>query len=139
MTIFGKCALITLVIRNKQEAISSNYGYKKLIAWQKADELARKIYFVTHTFPKSELFGLTSQLRRASLSVPLNIIEGYGRNNRNEFRHFLSITLGSLAETEYLLTFVHQQKFLKDINYKSLIALKEECGRLIWRLYQSQK
>lgn len=56
-------------------------GYKKLLAWQVADKLAREAYRITASLPKAELYGLTSQLRRASLSVPLNIIEGYARNN----------------------------------------------------------
>lgn len=114
-------------------------GYKKLIAWQKADQLAHDVYSLTQTFPRTEIFGLTSQLRRASLSVPANIIEGYARMSRNEFRHFLSITLGSLAEVEYFLDFSYKQKLIKPDSYNSIILLKEECGRLIWKLYQSQK
>ncbi len=82
-----------MVISNKQQAIRGN-GYKDSIAWQKADILAHKSYEISQYFPKSEVFGLTSQLRRAVLSVPLNIIEGYARVNKNEFRRFLSISLG---------------------------------------------
>ncbi len=76
------------------------FGYKKLIAWQKANELAHRVYDLTLTFPKSELFGLISQLQRSALSIPTNIVEGHARNNKNEFKRFLSISLGSLAETE---------------------------------------
>ncbi len=115
------------------------FGYRKLIAWQKADQLAHKVYKVTATFPKAEVFGLTSQLRRASLSVPANIIEGYARNSRNEFRHFLTFTLGSLAEVEYFLNFSLEEKLIDKNNFEEVIGLKEECGRLIWKLYQSQK
>lgn len=114
-------------------------GYKKLIAWQKADLLAHKVYAITTLFPKSELFGLTTQLRRAALSIPANIVEGYARASKNEFRHFLSITLGSLAEVEYFLDFAYKQKFIKEKEFYEILGLKEECGRLIWRLYQSQK
>lgn len=126
------------MISDKQEAISG-IGYRRLIAWQKSDVLAHKIYEVASHFPKNELFGLTSQLRRAALSVPTNIIEGYARASRNEFRHFLSIALGSLAEIGYLLEFSFKQKLVSEKDFQLLIALKEECGRLIWRLYQSQK
>lgn len=115
------------------------FGYKKLIAWQKADLLAHKVYAVTGFFPKSELFGLISQLRRAVLSVPSNIVEGYARGSKNEFHHFLSITLGSLAEVEYFLDFAYKQKFIKEKDYYEILELKEECGRLIWKLYESQK
>lgn len=79
-------------------------GYRKLIAWQFADKLAWEVYKLTDKFPKDELYGLTSQIRRASLSIPLNIVEGHSRNSKNEFRQFLKIALGSLAETEYLLS-----------------------------------
>lgn len=127
------------MISEKQEATSFIVGYKKLIAWQKSDLLAKKVYKVTQDFPKSEVFGLVSQLRRASLSVPANIIEGYSRVNRNEFRRFLSISLGSLAEVEYFLTFSFEQSFIGKDVFQDLLSLKEECGRLIWRLYQSQK
>ena len=73
----GNYAIIPHVISEKQEVTSFIVGYKKLIAWQKSDLLAKKVYKVTQDFPKTEVFGLVSQLRRASLSVPVNIIEGY--------------------------------------------------------------
>jgi four helix bundle protein len=79
--------------------------YKTLIVWQKADELALKVYKLTETFPKKETFGITSQIRRAVLSVPTNIVEGYSRRTKNEFSRFIDIARGSLAETEYLLEF----------------------------------
>lgn len=112
-------------------------GYQKLIAWQKADELAKLIYKLTLGFPKEELFGMTSQLRRAVLSIPLNIVEGYGRNSRKEFHRFLSISLGSLAETGYLIDFAFQMNFIQEKDYKSCTQLKEETGRIIWKFYIS--
>ncbi len=80
-------------------------GYRKLLVWQKADEFAYQVYIVTKTFPKNEIYGVTSQLRRAALSVPMNIVEGYGRQGRNELKYFANIALGSLAEAEYLIDF----------------------------------
>lgn len=124
------------MISDKQQ---ETRGYRKLIAWQKADLLAEKVYEATSNFPKSELFGLTSQLRRATLSVPANIIEGYARNNKKEFHRFLSIALGSLSEVEYFLQFSFKQKFMNQPFFAELMNLKEECGRIIWKLYQSQK
>ena len=127
------------MIRDKQEAISYLFGYKKLIAWQKADLLAKKVYSITREFPQSEMFGLTSQLRRAALSVPANIIEGYARVNKNHFRNFLSIALGSLAEVDYFLSFAFEIKLISGSDYQEVVGIREESGRLIWRLYQSQK
>lgn len=125
------------MISDKQQAIS--LGYKKLIAWQKADHLAKEIYKVTQKFPKDEVFGITSQIRRAALSVPANIIEGYARINKNHFRNFLSISLGSLAELEYFLGFSFEQKYMSKQDFENIQTLKEECGRILWRLFQSQK
>lgn len=125
------------MIGDKQQAIS--LGYKKLIAWQKADQLAKEIYKITQKFPKTEIFGITSQIRRAALSVPANIIEGYARVNRNHFRNFLSISLGSLAELDYFLGFSLEQKYLNKQEFENIIAIKEDCGRILWRLYQSQQ
>lgn len=100
--------------------------------------MARKVYLLTLHFPKDEIFGLTSQVRRAALSVPTNIVEGYARNSKNEFHRFLSIALGSLSETEYLLQFAFQQNYLKKDEYDEVISLKEETGRYVWKLYTSQ-
>jgi four helix bundle protein len=113
-------------------------GYKKLFAWQKADELAHKVYDFTIEFPKEELFSLTSQIRRAALSVAANILEGHARNNKNEFRRFLSIALGSLAEVEYYLEFSLERKYINKRQFNELNTLRESCGKLLWKLYKSQ-
>lgn len=115
------------------------FGYKKLIAWQRADELAHKVYDLTLTFPKNELYGLTSQLQRACLSVPTNIVEGHARNSRKEFHRFLSIALGSLAETEYLLEFAYKRKLIEESKFQVICLLRAETGHIIWKLYISQK
>lgn len=122
----------------KRENTDNIYGYKRLIAWQKADQLVKHIYRITGSFPQSELFGITSQIRRASLSVVLNIVEGYSRNSKNELRRFLSISLGSLAEVGYLLEFSNQQGLITKDTYTDILSLQEECGRIIWKLYQAQ-
>ena len=93
-------------------------GYKKLVVWQKADELAYQIYLATKSFPKEEIYGITSQLRRAALSVPLNIVEGYGRQGKKELKRFINVALGSLAEIEYLLDFSFKLSYLKQKDYK---------------------
>ena len=114
-------------------------GFKKLVAWQIADKLAHLVYDISDSFPKQEFYGVASQLKRAVLSVPLNIVEGYARNSKNEFRRFLKISLGSLAEVGYLLEFSLRRKYLSDENYKKVIVLKDRCGKLLWKLMISQK
>lgn len=122
------------VISNTQNVI----GYKKLLAWEIADEFVNCVYDLTVNFPKDELYSLTSQLRRASLSVPANIIEGHARNNKNEFRHFLSISLGSLAEAGYYLAFALKRKYISASDFDKVESLRARCGQLLWRLYKSQ-
>jgi four helix bundle protein len=112
-------------------------GYKKLIAWKKADELAYKIYRATSNFPKEETFGITSQLRRAALSVPTNLAEGAGRRGKAELKRFTSIALGSLAEVSYLLDFSLRLKYLHQADYEPLQDLCQEAGRILWGFYNS--
>ncbi|RJP28740.1 MAG: four helix bundle protein [Candidatus Omnitrophota bacterium] len=112
-------------------------GYKKLLVWQKADELALQIYLETKRFPKDEIYGVTSQLRRAAISVPTNIAEGSGRQNKSESKQFINISLGSLAETEYLLEFCFRLKYLDEENFNRLEELRNDVGALLWNLYKS--
>lgn len=84
------------------------------------------------------MYGLTSQLRRAALSVVANIIEGHARNSRNEFRHFLSIALGSLSEVEYYLEFSLRRKYLTNSQFDKVEDIRNRCGQLLWKLYKSQ-
>ena len=116
---------------------SQEKGYKKLFVWQRADELAYQIYSMTSNFPKEELYGITSQLRRASLSVPTNIVEGMGRAGRNETKHFMNIALGSLAEVEYLLEFCLRLRLLAEEQFVTLEELRNQVGALLWRFYKS--
>ena len=112
-------------------------GYKKLIVWQKANELAKLVYLETKDFSKTELYGITSQLRRAALSVPLNIVEGYARESKKELKRFLSIALGSLAETEYLIDFSLDLKYLDCESHTKLQDSRQAVGNLLWKFYQS--
>ena len=112
-------------------------GYKKLLVWQKANELAYQAYSESKAFPKNEIYGITSQLRRAAVSVPTNIVEGSGRQNRNEFKQFVNIALGSLEETEYLLEFCYRLQYLNKENYDRLEYLRKEVGCLLWNFYKS--
>jgi four helix bundle protein len=99
--------------------------YKKIRAWQLADELAINIYKVTNEFPKSEIFGLTSQMRRAAVSVPANIVEGAGRNHLKEYLQFLYTAIGSLYELGYYIDFSNRIGYLKDDEFKKLLTQYE--------------
>lgn len=101
-------------------------GYKKLKIWEKAHKLAIEIYRVSKAFPKEELYGLTSQIRRAGFSVPLNIVEGHASNSRKEFLNFLNIANRSLVETEYLLEIVKELNFLNETGYQRLEEMRSE-------------
>jgi four helix bundle protein len=96
------------------------------------DEYAFKIYEITKEFPKDEIYGLTSQLRRAGLSIILNYIEGYARRKKLVYKNFLEISYGSLKETKYLIYFSLKQEYLKKEKYQELDRLGEEIGAMLW-------
>lgn len=107
-------------------------GYEKLKIWEKSHELAKNVYNVTSGFPRSEIYGLTSQLRRSALSVPTNIVEGYARRSKKEFLNFLNIAYGSLNETDYLLRFSFDNKYLSLEEYESVSGIAYEVGSMLW-------
>lgn len=90
-----------------------------------------EIYSITRNFPKDELFGLTSQIRRAAVSVPSNIIEGKARGSNKEFKRFLLVARGSLEETKYQLLLSKDLSYINDDKYKEVLILAEEVGRLL--------
>ncbi len=112
-------------------------GFRKLLVWQRAHQLVLSIYKLTETFPKSELFGLTSQMRRAAVSVPANIAEGYAAGGKGQFARYLNIAQGSLAEVEYYLILTHDLKYITDVQYQGAETLRGEVGFLLHRLIQS--
>ena len=89
-------------------------SHKDLLVWQKSVDMVARIYSETNNWPKEELYGLTSQVRRAAVSIPSNIAEGAGRVGQKEFARFLSISLGSLAEVETQLIIAERLGFLAD-------------------------
>ena len=90
----------------------------------------------TDRWPKSELFGLTSQARRAALSVPTNIAEGAAKRGRREFARYLDISLGSLAELSYLVRFARDRGLLSEQQWIALEAVRDETGKLLYGLYR---
>jgi len=111
--------------------------FRQLKVWEKAHQLALAIYKVTKGFPKEEIYGLTSQIRRASMSVPTNIAEGCGRNTDADFARFLQIAMGSASETEYQLLLSHDLEFLTKEQYEKLNTDVTEIKRMLTSLIQT--
>jgi four helix bundle protein len=93
-------------------------GFRKLLVWQRAHELVLFIYKTTEKFPKSEMFALTSQVRRAVVSIPANITEGQGAGTKPQFARYLDIAKGSLSEVEYYLVLAKDLKYITQKNTK---------------------
>jgi four helix bundle protein len=111
--------------------------HKELRAWQASMRLVQEVYALTTSFPKEELFGLTSQMRRAAVSVPSNIAEGSARNGTKELIHFLSIATGSLAELDTQLELTKMLEYSKDIT--KIQATLDETSALTLALSKSLK
>ena len=105
-------------------------NYRDLIAWQKAMDLVMMVYLASQDFPKQELYGLTSQMRRADVSIPSNIAEGQGRRTKNDFRNFLSFAHGSLREVETQVLIANRLGYLDDETTSGLLGLAGQVGRL---------
>lgn len=99
---------------------------------QKMDDYVHLVYRVSKNFPKDEQFGATSQLRRATLSVILNYIEGYARNGDKTRLHFLKISYGSLQESKYLIEFTARERYLENADFKAVHESAEEIGAMLW-------
>lgn len=99
---------------------------------QKADKYAHAVYHVSRQLPQEERFGITSQLRRAALSVPLNIVEGYARKSSKYFQQFLHISYGSLKESQYVLGFCVEENLIQPKDISSVHSLGDEIGAMLW-------
>jgi four helix bundle protein len=121
------------------EGIKVGQSYRDLIVWQKAMALVNGIYRTSKAFPREELYGLTSQLRRAAVPVPSNIAEGQARFSKKEFHHFLSQARGSLVEIETQLFIAEDLGYLPESEVRFLLCLASETGRLLNRLIASIK
>ena len=112
-------------------------SFRDLIAWQKAIEMVDVTYKLTSKFPREELFGLTSQMRRSAVSVPSNIAEGYGRRRLAEYVRFLDIARGSLCELQTQCIISQRQGFLGPRGAELLEDIMDQVGRLLYRLTES--
>lgn len=120
--------LLTLMIFQSMNA------YKDLIVWQKAMLIVEEVYWLSSSFPKSELFALSSQMRRAAVSIPSNIAEGYRRKGAKEKGQFYAIAYGSVAELETQIEIALRLAYIEQINCKSLSALLDEVSRMLNKL-----
>src|SRR4030042_4157713 len=103
------------------------------------DEYVHLVYKITRDFPKDELYGATSQIRRATLSVILNYIEGFARQKKAVKQNFWEISYGSLKESKYLLYFSLVEKYMNQNDYQKSLKLADEIGAMLWRSIQSLK
>jgi four helix bundle protein len=113
--------------------------FRELKVWEKSHRLALAVYKATARFPKDELYGLTSQLRRSSVSVPANIAEGCGRGSNSELGRFLQIAMGSASELEYLFLLAHDLDFLSAPLYQNLAKEVVEVKRMLASLIRKVK
>ncbi|MGC2235370.1 MAG: four helix bundle protein [Pyrinomonadaceae bacterium] len=114
-------------------------SYRDLIVWQKAMDLVMLCYKIAGSFPKDEIYGLTSQLRRSAVSIPANIAEGHGREGLGEYIHFLGIAQGSLRETETHLLIASRLNFVNSNNLNQALKLSEEVSKMLGSLLRSLK
>ena len=105
--------------------------YKKLRAFELADQLALSVYRQTAAFPKHEQFGLTSQLRRAAVSAASNIVEGCARRSEADYLHFLDMSYGSVREVEYQLSLAFRLGYLDESQYPPLAQSSDEASRVL--------
>jgi four helix bundle protein len=117
--------------------------FRKLIVWEKAHKLTLEIYRVTSSFPREELYGLTGQLRRASVSVPANIAEGCGRDSEGELLRFMRIAMGSSSELEYEVLLAHDLGYLSNEEFKKihgdLVEVRKMLNAFIRKLKPTSK
>ncbi|OOV16989.1 four helix bundle protein [Flavobacterium sp. LM4] len=107
-------------------------SYKELLIWRKGIRIVVLVYKLTRDFPKEEIYALTSQLKRASVSIPSNIAEGFGRQTDKSFNHFLNIARGSLNEIETQLIIAKELEFISnDILFNEIMFLIEEESKMI--------
>jgi four helix bundle protein len=114
-------------------------SYQQLKVWQTGIQLSKAVYGLTQKFPKDELYGLTSQIRRAAVSVPANIAEGHARDSTKEFLHHISIALGSLAEVETMLVLAQEFGYSDQAAVAALLQNTDEEGKMLRGLQKTLK
>jgi four helix bundle protein len=111
-------------------------SYRELIVWQRSIELSVALYELTRQFPREEIYGLTSQLRRAGVAVASNIAEGWGRGSRPDYRNFLCIARGSALEVQTQLVITRRLGYGKMKNLEQAEGLSIEVGKMLWAMVE---
>jgi four helix bundle protein len=111
--------------------MSSINSYRDLLIWQKSMNLVTEIYKATSAFPREEIYGITSQIRRSSVSIPSNIAEGYGRSSTGDYKRFLHISLGSLYELQTQIEISNRLSYIDVDSYTKLGSASNELERMM--------
>jgi len=114
-------------------------SHRKLDVWQKSMELVREIYQITSALPKNEEYGLSSQMRRAAVSVPSNLAEGAARKGKNEFKQFLNIAQGSLSELDTQIELAHMLGYMASERHREIMSKMTEISKMLYGLSNSLK
>jgi len=108
--------------------------YRDLLVWQKSVDLVTEVYKMTQSFPTSELYGLTSQIRRSAVSIPSNIAEGYGRNSTNDYKRFLQFAAGSLFELQTQIEIAFNLNYISKNIFDEIFEKAKELDRMLLSL-----
>jgi four helix bundle protein len=122
-----------------EKSMMDHRPHRKLVVWQKSMELVRDIYSATSTFPKTEEYGLSSQMRRAAVSIPSNLAEGAARKGNKEFKQFLNIAQGSLSELDTQVELAHMLGYMSSEKHSELMLKMTEISKMLFGLANSLK
>lgn len=114
-------------------------SYRDLLVWQKAMTLVTDVYAVTQAFPSTEVYGLTSQIRRCAVSIPSNIAEGYGRNATGDYKRFLQMAVGSLFELQTQIEIAHNLNYITKDGYEAFAQKTYELDKMLYSLINKIK
>jgi four helix bundle protein len=114
-------------------------SFRELRVWQLGMDLAERIYILTDSFPKSETYGITSQIRRSAVSIPSNLAQGHGRNSTKEFLQFTAISFGSICELETQILLSYRLKYISKDDLETILALLTETSKTIRGLQKALK
>jgi four helix bundle protein len=133
--------MTTTAVSDQRSALRKNAppanvakSYRELAVWQRSIELTVALYKLTRAFPRDEIFGLTSQLRRASVSIASNIAEGYGRGSKGEYRNFLGMARGSALEVQTQLVIARELGLGSPAEIANAERLADESGKMLWAM-----
>ena len=124
-------------LKTDNSKLTTSRSYRDLTVWRKSIAMVKSVYIYTREFPKDEIYGIVSQMRRAAVSVASNIAEGQGRNSSGEFRQFLGNSRGSLYELETQLIISQEVGYITEQELENLLNACEEIGRMLFSLIKS--